>query len=100
MELIKKMYALMAQQEEGEEEVEEAAEDVVEPEDKEESGSMMAQAMDMSKKPSLGEDLDMSEVKEFLTKKKKSPVSKSLNIMAITKAPMKSFDKPKMKKYG
>ncbi len=114
MELIKKMYAMMdangespdpsPEHEAMESEEEEALEHLTgaEAQDEEGPGGLMAKAMgkDGDDKGLGMPDLDLAEIKEFLSKRRKSPMSKSINIMAVTKASPKKFDSPKMKKYG
>lgn len=100
MALIKKMYELMAEGKSGDEEAMEEGMEMPEiMEKKDEGESLMAKAMGESEKPDMGDELDMDEVKEYLTKRKKAPVGKAINIMAITKTPMQKFNSPKMKKY-
>ena len=105
MELIKKMYEMMGKDPESEGMME--SEDAEAPEmdgmeqmmGGKKEDSLMSKAMTKNEGDSSpGDDLDMDEIKDFLTKRKKSPISKSINIMAVTKAP-KKFESPKMKKY-
>ena len=48
--------------------------------------AVMAKAMDKSEG---SDDLDIDEIKDFLTKRRKSPVGKSVKIMAAIKTPAK-----------
>ena len=106
MALIKKMYEMMDASEakkmeegqDGEEMAEEGSEEAPSMEDK--GPGLMAKAMEKAGAPSEEDgDLDMGEIQDFLTKKRKSPVGKSINFMAVTKVEPKKMDAPK-KKYG
>lgn len=101
MELIKQMYAMMdkdgapdpsAEHEALESPKEEmlehlsGAEAMDEGEEAKRGGGLMSKAMEKSE----GEDgFDIDEIKDFLTKRRKSPVGKSVKIMAAIKTPAK-----------
>lgn len=106
MELIKSMYSMMDKGDEGEEpSLEHEALETPEEESLEEiTGKEALDPLEESKRKSSGsllsksmvkaeDDLDMDTVKDFLTKKPKAPVGKSIKIMAIAKAPGKKGKK-------
>lgn len=100
MELIKQMYAMMdkdgapdpsAEHEALESPKEEMLEhlsgaEAMDEGEESERGGLMAKAMDKSEG---SDDLDIDEIKDFLTKRRKSPVGKSVKIMAAIKTPAK-----------
>jgi len=108
MELIKQMYAMMDKDgapdpspehealESPKEEMLEhlsGAEAMDEGEEAKRGGDLMSKAMDSA--AGGGEELDMGEIKDFLTKRRKAPSGKSVKIMAA----IKTAPKMKAKKY-
>lgn len=103
MDLIKQMYSMMDKDgapdpspehealESPKEEMLEhlsGAEAMDEGEEKARGGDLMAKAMD-KEVGEVGDELDVDEIKDFLTKRRKAPVGKSVKIMAAIKTPVK-----------